>query len=1070
MKKVYNNLKLSMLLLLWLASSHALFAQEKVVSGSVKDANGQAMPGVNVVIKGTLAGSTTDTQGVYKVSAPNDAILVFSFIGFLTQEVAVGSRTSVDIALEEDVQQLAEVVVAALGIERSTKALQSSITRVDGSNFTQAREVNLGASLAGRIAGVNVTKTGAGAAGSSRVIIRGNKSLLGGNQPLYVIDGVPMDNSIGGQAGVWGGSDQGDGLSSINPDDIESISVLKGAGAAALYGSRGGYGVILVTTKKGKAQKGLGIDFNSNYVFETVINQTDLQQEFGSGGLANSNPADPTSPLVGSKPLTRTQAFNNGDQSWGAKLDGSNVIQYDGVSRPYSYAGDNWKRFYETGSTATNSIGLNGGNDKQTFRFGFSDLKSTGVIPNSGYDRKNLSMSTQGKFGEKISFNAKVLYSNEKTKNRTNLADSPGNPIQSIYRLSPNYNVEDLKGDPSKLGAVPLGFATEDGKGAGEELQTSPNLWGQNPYWASHQFINSDTRDRFITSAQLRYDITDFLYVSGRVGMDWYTRKNTGLIPQGTGYNRGGNTSQGQNNVREVNQEWILGFNKTYGKVNVNAFVGGNKMTRSSESISANGSNFNIPFYTSVTNTAAQNFGYGYGASGINSLFGSAEVTYNGFLFVTATARNDWFSVLNPANNSKLYPSIGTSFVFSDAFENLPSVLSFGKLRASWAQVATANVDPYGVNLNYGLNGQGHLGRPMARFASGGTIPNPNLSPALSTELEFGLDMRFLQNRLGVDLTYYSQRTSDDILNGTISIGSGFNSTTLNVGELTNKGLEVLISGTPVKGDLTWDVSLNLAHNQNTIVNINGDQKNIILEEPRTRTVFVEHIKGESYGMITGWKQKLAPSGQPVFNANGSPAQSAKYEILGNGIAKVTGGLNNSLTFKNFVMSTLIDFKFGGDIYSGTNVRLTQWGLHKQSLDGRPGHDAITVEGVIQNGTNAAGEATYAPFTKTLNEQESRNYWNQVGNVQQDRFMYDASFIKLRQITFGYNFPATMLNKTPIKTLNLSFVARNLAILYKNIDNVDPESAYSSNGGAQGLDYFGMPLTRSYGFNLRVTF
>jgi TonB-linked SusC/RagA family outer membrane protein len=1069
MKKLYKKLSLTAVILLVLTSVG--FAQERVISGTVKDENGSTLPGVNVLVKGTSTGTVSDGDGNFKISVSNDqAILIFTFVGYATSEVVVGSKSVVDVSLLPDVQTLNEVIVTALGVERNTKALQSSITKVGGENFTQAREVNLGASLAGRIAGVNVTKTGAGAAGSSRVIIRGNKSIFGSNQPLYVIDGVPMDNSGFGQAGVWGGQDQGDGLSSINPDDIESISVLKGVSATALYGSRGGAGVILVTTKKGKSQKGLGIDFNSNYVFETVMNQTDLQQEFGSGNLANSDPLDPTSPLVGSKPLTRTQAFNNGDQAWGARLDGSSVIQYDGVSRPYAYAGDNWKRFYDVGKTFTNSIGINGGNDKQAFRFGFSNLTSNGVIPNSGFDRRNLTLATNGKLGEKLNFNAKVLYSNEKTKNRTNLADSPGNPVQAVYRLAPNYNVENLMGDPNKLGAVPLGFATEDGKNAGEELQTSPNLWGQNPYWAAHQFINSDTRDRFITSAQLRYDITDYLYVSGRVGMDWFTRRNTALTPQGTGFQRAGSTSQGQNNVREINQEWILGFNKTFNLINVNAFVGGNKMERKSESISANGSSFNIPFYTSVTNTASQSFGFGYGASGINSLFGSAEVSYNNYLFLTATGRKDWFSVLNPEQNAQFYPSIGTSFVFSDAFNNLPTQISFGKIRASWGQSASATVNAYDVNLAYGLNGQGHLGRPMGQFRNTQVIPNPFITPATSTEIELGFDMRFLSNRVGIDFAYYSQKTTDDIVYANISIASGFNQTLLNIAELTNKGFEILISGTPVKGDLTWDISLNLAQNKNKIIAINGDQERLRIEEPRTRTVAVEHIKGYSFGMITGWKQKLSPEGQPIFNANGTPVQSDSYEILGNGIAKLTGGLTNSLTYKNFNLTALMDFKFGGDIYSGTNVRLTQWGLHKQTLEGRPGHDAITVNGVIANGVNGNGETVYDPFTKTLNEEESKNYWNAVGNVQQDRFMYDASFIKLRQITFGYNIPNSLLSKTPVKTLGISFVARNLAVLFKNTENIDPESAYSSSGGAQGVDYFGMPLTRSYGFNLRATF
>jgi TonB-linked SusC/RagA family outer membrane protein len=1068
-KKMCNNLKRTMLLFLWLACSAAVLAQERIVSGSIKDSNGAGLPGVTVFVKNTTTGTSSNTEGKYSISVGNNAILAFSFIGYVTQEIAVGNLSLIDVILAEDIQQLGEVVVTSLGIERNTKSLQSSVTKVPGASLTQARENNFGASIQGRVAGVNVSKAGTGPAGSSRVIIRGNKSLGGSNQPLYVVDGIPMDNTNFGQSGVWGGVDQGDGLSSINPDDIESISVLKGANAAALYGSRGGYGVINITTKKGTARKGIGIEFNSNYVFEKVINYLDLQTEYGNGGLVNSIPSDPTSPRIAAKPATQAQAFDWGNNGWGPKLDGSPNIMWDGETRAYSLVGvdKNYDSFFRTGNSFTNTLSLSGGSDKQTFRFSFSDMRSTAIIPNSGFDRKNLSLSTNGKFGKKVTFSAKVLYSNENAKNRPMVSDSPGNAVQALMQLSPNQDVNDMRGDPNKLGAVPFGVTTVDSKGEGEEYQLSGNLWNQNPWWAAHQFINSSVRDRFITSGQMRFDITSFLYLQGRIGMDYYNRKSKGLTPQGTGYQRGGNASEAVDMVREINQEWMLGFDKAFGKINVTSFVGGNKMVRKSESIGAYGSNFNVPFFASVNNTGSQNFGYGYGASGINSLFGSAEVSYAGYLYVTATARNDWFSVLNPKSNHKLYPSIGSSFVFTDAFKNLPEILSFGKVRAAWGQVATANVGAYAGNLTYGLNGQGHLGIPMAGFSSGSNIPNPDLVPALSTEIEFGTELRFLENRLGLDLTYYSQKTTDDILNATISIGSGFSSTSINIGELSNKGIEILLTGTPVKGDLTWDVSLNLAKNTNKVVALNPGINELIIEEPRTRTVFIKHIVGQPYGMITGWIQKTDPNGTPVFTSTGEVVQSDKYEILGNGVAKLTGGLNNALAYKQFNLTFLIDFKFGGDIYSGTNVRLLENGLTKESLIGRNGE--LTVTGVTQTGTDGEGKAIYAPFTRTLNVDEAGSYWGSVGERDEAHFIYDASYLKLRQFTFGYELPSSLLSKTPIKTLGLSFVARNLAILYKNTPNIDPEASYQS-GAAQGLDYFGVPASRTYGFNLRATF
>ncbi|HQG77560.1 MAG TPA: SusC/RagA family TonB-linked outer membrane protein [Bacteroidales bacterium] len=1067
-KKVYQILMRTLFMLICVAFSHSLLAQQRVVSGSVRDVSGAGLPGVSILVKGTTVGTTTDAQGRYSIAAAGDATLQFSFIGYVTQEVAVGNRSVIDMILEEDIQQLGEVVVTALGIERSQKALQSTITKVPGMSLTQARENNLGSSIQGRVAGVNVSSTGAGPAGSSRVIIRGNKSVGSNNQPLYVIDGIPMDNTQFGRAGVWGGTDQGDGMTSLNPEDIESVTVLKGAAAAALYGSRGGYGVINIVTKRGQARKGVGIEFNSNYVFEHYLNFSDLQREYGPGGLANADPNDPNSPRVYSKPISQEQAYGWGSGSmWGPKLDGTPVVQFDGVLRPYSYAGDNWKRFYQTGHIWTNSLALSGGSEKQTFRFSFSDMDNKAIIPNETFKRRNLSLSTNGKYGERLTFNAKVMYSNEKVNNRQMISDSPGNAPQAIWSLPNTLNVNDLKGDPNKPGAVAPGVTTPDLKSVGEEFQPADNNWLQNPWWVAYQFKNENIRDRFITSGTLRYNILKWWWVQGQIGMDWYTRNNNSLVPQGTGYQRGGFKTENSNFVREINMEWMSGVDKEFGKFRLNAFVGGNQMKRESESISASGENFNIPFYTSVTNTRSQNIGYGYGKSGVNSLFGSAEVSFNNYLFITATARNDWFSVLNPANNSKLYPSLGGSFVFTDAFKNLPEVLSYGKVRAAWGQVATANVGAYSSRITYGLVGQGHLGLPMAGFSGGDNIPNPNLSPALSTELEFGADLRFFQGRLGLEFTYYNQKTTDDILSASISRTSGFLTTSVNIGELSNKGIELLITATPVQGPVTWDVSLNLAKNKNKVIQLSEGVTEINVEEPRTRTVYIKHIVGYPFGMITGYRQKTDDHGNLVYESNGSPVRSDVYEILGNGVADWTGGLNNSITWKRIRLDALIDFKFGGDIYSGTNVRLTQWGLHKQTLVDREG--GKVVKGVTQTGTDANGKPIYEDFTLTLDQEQTRQYWGNLGERAQENFIYDASFIKLRQVSLEYSLPVKLLTKTPFTNLAVSFVGRNLAILFKNIENVDPESNYTDSN-AQGLDYFGMPTTRTYGFNLRVTF
>ncbi len=434
--------------------------------------------------------------------------------------------------------------------------------------------------------------------------------------------------------------------------------------------------------------------------------------------------------------------------------------------------------------------------------------------------------------------------------------------------------------------------------------------------------------------------------------------------------------------------------------------------------------------------------------------------------------------MLNPeADNNVLYPSVGASWVLTDAIQGVPSWLSFAKVRASWAQVGIVNIGPYDANLTYGLSGSPHLTRPWGTFSqafsNNGNIPNPDLVPAVSTETEFGIDTRLFNNLIGLDVTYYSQKTTDDILRTTISRPSGFGTTDVNVGELTNKGIEILITATPIKGNVTWDVSLNLAKNVNKVETLLPGVTEIVMEEPRTRNVFIKNILGQPFGTITGRVQQTTPDGIPIFDKDNqfAPLASENYVPIGNGLPDVTGGFTNSLTYKGVNLNFLLDFKFGGDIYSGTNNRLTQWGLHEQSLQGRTGEAPLHITGVINNGTADAPE--YVAIDRDLTSQEARNYWSSIGGEStaiSTMFMRDASYVKLRQITLGYNFPRTLLAKTPFQGISVSFVARNLWILYKDTENIDPESNYSANAGAQGLEYFGFPATRSYGFNLNVKF
>jgi TonB-linked SusC/RagA family outer membrane protein len=1050
---------------------------QRTVSGKVTSSeDGSSLPGVNVVVVGSQQGSITDVDGNYTIQVIDGTVLHFSYIGYVDYEIAVGNQSIVDVVMQTDVTQLSEVVVTALGVERSAQALNYSVTNVSGEGLVEAREINLGNALSGRVAGVNVASPSTGPAGATRILIRGNKTLGGQNTPLIVVDGMPVDNSLGGQAGLWGGRDNGDGLSSLSPDDIESITVLKGANASALYGSRGGNGVINVVTKKGSKRKGVGIEFSSNYTFDKLYDQTDLQTKYGSGFYDNNTGES-------LKPSNLQQAFGNGRNSWGPALDGTPVLQWDGVARPYSYVGNNFENFYRTGSTLTNSVSLTGGGDNQVYRFSVTDLRNESIVPNSGFDRTNITLSTNATYFKKLTLNAKMMYSHEYAKNRPNVSDSPSNATQSIWYIPNNVDVANYYGPPEKPGSIPEGLDpqlyTIYGQGGadrtpGMEWLPANNNWGQNPYWATMTEIHDDTRDRLIGSAQLKYDILDWLYVSGRVGMDWFTRRDSNLTPQGTGYSIPGSRTEGKDDVREINMEWMLGGDHTFGKIGLNAFVGGNKMVRNYERIAAQGNGFNVNFFPAINNAQTRNFGYGFNEQGINSLFGSAEISYDGWLYITATARNDWFSVLNPDFNSIFYPSIGASWVFSDTFKNMPSSISFGKLRASWAQVGIVNIGPYQTNLTYSLN-QTHLGRPTAgidgAFGFGGSLANPLLQPALSTELEIGFDVRFFNNRLGIDVAWYSQETTDDIVDQTISRATGFSSTKINVGRITNKGYEVMLTGSPVVGAFNWDISLNFAYNDNEIVSLIDGLDEIVAEEPRTRNAFIKHIVGEPFGTITGRVQATDPNGNLVFDDQGRAVAASEFVPIGYGVHPWSGGLNNMFTYKNFNLEFLIDFKAGGDIFSGTNLRMTQNGKTQESVIGRAGEAPLRIDGVTNTGTSEA--PIWTPVDRDLTPNEARLYWERLGDQSagiSSAWMYDGSFSKLRQLVFGYTFPRKMLNNTPIQRINLSFVGRNLWVISKNIDNVDPESAYSAAAGAQGLEYFALPATRSYGFNLSVGF
>lgn len=1006
-------------------------AKEIVVKGQVTDTEGNALDNVSINFKGTTIGTTTNADGKFSLTVPGDGTLIFSSVSFTTQEVALNGRNNVQVKLSQESKLLNNVVVTALGIKREKKALTYAVTEVGGESFTKAREVNLGNALAGKVAGLTVSSTANGPGGSSRVIIRGNGSLSGENQPLYVVNGVPINNTNQGSPGTFGGVDNGDGLNSINPDDIESISVLKGGTAAALYGSRAANGVILITTKSGRAQKGIGVEFNSTYTLESPLSAPDWQYEYGSG-------------TRGAKPTTQAEAIANGRISWGAKLDGSLVMQLDGVARPYVAQKNNIKNFYNNGQTFSNTIALNGGTEAANFRFSVSNMDNKGIVPNSSINRKSFNLNANAVLAKKIVFEGNAQYNIELNKNRSYVADFTRNPNASVGLIATNIDVRTLA-----PGYDERGF----------ETPWNDYVFVVNPYFAVNKGQNQDERRRFIGSFSTRYNITDFLYARARVGIDYFDINGIDINPSGILTNVFGTVDTRQNTTYETNAEALIGFNKKFGNISVNALAGGNQMHNQVKGINLSSGDLNVPFKYFIGNGKSQTFTSNFGETAINSLFASADLSYNNVLFLTLTGRQDWFSTLSKNNNNLFYPSAGLSFVFSDVWRTKPSWLNYGKVRTSWAQVGGGAPNPYALTLTYNQQAVTHLGQALMNII-GNTVPNASLKPYTSTTAEAGIELRALNNRVGADITVYDRTTTNDIVNASIPISSSYTSVSLNVGKMRNRGVEILLTGTPVKSQngFSWDVSYNMAYNQNRVLKIAEGLTSLAVPggQPRTQNAYIYSYEGKPFGMIAGNRMKRDADGNIVYNnANGLPLQSEIVPI-GSGVPPLTLGLTNTVNFKNFSLSFLLDGRFGGYLYTSTNAYGTYFGLDKRTAENNVRENGVTVNGVDQNG---------AKFTKVVPAQD---YYQGIAYSITDQFVYKANFIKLRQITFGYSLPRAILG-TPFQSATLSLVARNLLLLYSNVPNVDPESNYS-NSNAQGLEMFGVPTTRSYGLNLIVKF
>lgn len=1059
---IKKRLFLGTMFLYLLGSTHPLeaslpesifFAQtNSKVSGTVKDATG-VVPGANLIEKGNPTnGTVSDINGNFSISIPEGSTLVVSAIGYKTQEITITNPSAqLNILLEEDVLLLDDVVVTALGIRRDRKALGYGLEEVQGEAFTKARETNVINSMAGRVAGLVVSQTAGGPSGSTRVLLRGNTEITGNNQPLYVVDGVPLDNTNYGSAGTYGGYDLGDGISAINPDDIENISVLKGPAASALYGSRASHGVILITTKKADDKQKVSVEYNGTLSFDTQLAKwEDVQQVYG----------------MGSSGTYSIDAVSNTNKSWGPKADGSNMLRYfDGVERPYKIIPDNTSNFFRTGNTATNSAIISASSGNTGLRFTYTDMRNNDIVPETNMSRNIFNLRSHTVIN-KVELDFTVNYVHEFVKNRPALGDSKSNVGKNLMTLATTYDqrwlktYQDINGNYSNWNGM--------------------DPYNVNPYWDVYKNFNKSDKDLFRLNGKVLWNINEYLKLQATLGseLSWF-EFNDFKAPTTPGF-EAGRLQSSQFHNRMYNTEFLALYNNAWGDFDFNATLGGNIFKVDNGTTVITAQDMQIRDVVTLLSFSESSIDQGSYRKQINSVFGAVNVGWRHMLFVDATIRGDQSSTLPTKNNVYIYPSVSGSFVFSELLDS-KSILPYGKIRLSWAQVGS-DTDPYQLGLVYGKSNLSYPGYTIG-YINNNTIPNKELKPTITNSFETGIELKFLKNRMGLDVTYYTQISENQIMSMATSWTSGYNYRLINAGEIENKGIEISLNTRPVqRGDFSWDVNLNFSRNSNIVKELVDNIDMIELEKAAWLDVQVAAMVGENFGSIVGPDFKRNDKGQILIDPNtGLPQYDKSNHILGNASWDWTGGLGTNLSYKNLSLWALFDVKVGGDLYSMSARAAYESGKALETLEGREawykseeerqeagiqkGDNWEPTGGFIAPGVIDNGDGSYRPNDIYINPED---YWMSVSRNAPSMFIYDNTYVKCREMTLTYNVPTARLGNT-VKGLSLSLVARNPFIIYKNIPNIDPDSNYNNTTG-MGLEYGSLPSRRSYGFNINVKF
>lgn len=1053
-KQIYYFLMLLAFFTVTGGSAHAQTAA-RLLKGRVVDTGNDPIIGASVMVKNAKEGTVTNMEGKFSLNVAPSATLVVSYIGFVTQEVKADTQKGeMTITLKEDTKRLGEVVVTALGIKRDRKALGYSLGEVSGKELQKAKEPNVINSLAGKVAGLTVSQTATGPSGSTRVILRGSTELTGNNQPLYVIDGVPMDNTNFDSSDQWGGYDLGDGISSINPDDIENISVLKGPAASALYGSRASHGVILITTKKADAKKDFSVELNSTTTIEKQLTKwDDVQYEFGQG-------AD------GKISLTDDRFSSN--RNWGPRIDpGLMMTYFDGVARPYVIIKDNIDGFFRTGVNTTNSLIVNKKAGKTGVRITYTDMRDKDLIPKTHMARNTLNLRTNTTITKFLDLDFKVTYTHEGVKNRPAVADHRANIAKNLMTLSTTFDQAWLKEH----------YEDENGE---YYNWNDGDVYNINPYWVLHKMTNRSWKDNYKGSAVIRYRPLKQLTLQATAGTDinYFTFEEF-AYPTSPGRERGMLSTKDYKN-RMYTAELLAIYKGKFKKWDYGATLGGSLYKTDNKTQDVTAQNMIMRDAKTLQSFTEKTIREEIYRRQINSLYGSMNFAYDNFAFLDMTLRGDCSSTLPVNNNVYWYPSVSGSLLFSELLHVDKNILPYGKVRASWAKVGN-DTSPYMLRPTYemALNSFGQY--PMASI-SGDVIPNKNLKPTMTNSIELGFELKFLKNRLGLDFTYYNQNSKDQILRMNTSYASGYRYQLINAGDIENRGIEVVLNTRPIEmKDFSWDLNVNFAKNSNKVKELANGVDEFELASARWLGVKVVAKVGENYGCIMGKDFLRNDNGDIIIDGKtGLPKMTHDLKVLGNATWDWTGGLTTNVRYKNFSMGAIFDVKVGADLYSMSARSAYSTGKHKETLEGRDAwyeseekrlaagvtsKDWHPTGGYVAKGVIEQPDGTFKPNDIFVSPQE---YWTYVTTQTARPFIYDNTYVKLREFTLSYAFPRRMLGKV-VNALSVSFVARNLFNLYKNVPNIDPDSNYNNSTG-MGLEFGSLPSRRSFGLNVNLKF